>query len=233
MVRKVLLICGIVSSLLYLATDILASMRWQGYSYKSQAVSELMAIGAPTRSFMVPFFALYGALVIAFGIGIWRSAGRKWSLRITGILMIAYGAVGEAGLLLFPMHLRGAKGSLSDTMHIIITFALVLFILLFIGFGSAAVGKWFRLYSLATILTLLVFGAWAGMDGARLAANLPTPWLGIKERVNIYSSLLWMAMLAIILLRVPQPHEDSGQKKVADKPEMSTRPGTALGSGSK
>jgi hypothetical protein len=49
MARKLLLICGIVSSGLYVAADILAAMRHEGYSYADQTISELSAIGAPTR----------------------------------------------------------------------------------------------------------------------------------------------------------------------------------------
>jgi hypothetical protein len=36
-------------------------------SYTSQTISELMALGAPTRPFIVPVFNVYGALAIAFG----------------------------------------------------------------------------------------------------------------------------------------------------------------------
>jgi len=200
-VRKVLLICGILSSLLYVGTDILAAMQWEGYSYTSQSVSELMAIGTPTRPFIVPLFSVYGALVIAFGIGVWRSADRNRALRFTGILLVAHAAVGFVGLLLFPMQLRGALGSATDTMHLIVTTIQVLVMLLYIGFGAAAHGKGFRLYSIGTMLTLLVFGALAGLQAPRVAAQLPTPWLGVIERMNIYSSMLWVLVLAIILFR--------------------------------
>jgi hypothetical protein len=47
--RKLLLISGIFSSLLYVVMDIVASMSYDGYSYTSQTVSELIATGAPTR----------------------------------------------------------------------------------------------------------------------------------------------------------------------------------------
>ena len=53
-VRKVLLICGILSSLLWITGDILASIQYEGYSFISQTISELSAIGAPTRSFLIP-----------------------------------------------------------------------------------------------------------------------------------------------------------------------------------
>ena len=49
MARKLLLVCGILSSLLYAAMNVFVRMLWEGYSYASQTVSELSAIGAPTR----------------------------------------------------------------------------------------------------------------------------------------------------------------------------------------
>jgi hypothetical protein len=100
------------------------------------------------------------------------------------------------------MHLRGAESTLTDTMHVILTVVTVLLILLIIGFGAAADGKRFRLYSIATILILFVCGAWAFLDAPRIAANLPTPWVGVRERINIYGYMLWMVVLAIALLRV-------------------------------
>ena len=199
MVRKLLLICGILSSLLYVATDILLSMRYEGYSYTSQAVSELSAIGAPTRPLWIAMSIVYNPLVIAFGIGIWLSAGPKRSLRVSGILLVAYGVVSSLGPL-FPMQLRGAGGLATDAMHLIATSVLVLFLLLSIGFGGAARGGWFRLYSIGTILTLLVFGVLAGQQAPRAAAGFPTPWLGVIERVNIYGSLLWVLVFAVVLL---------------------------------
>lgn len=200
-VRKVLLICGILSSLLYVGTDILAGMQWEGYSYTSQAVSELMAIGAPTRPLVISLFGIYTVLVIAFGLGVWGTDTRRRALRITGVLLVGYGLVGYVTGLFFPMHLRGAEGTISDTMHIIGTIVMSLFLLLSMGFGATAHGKRFRLYSIGTILILLLFGAWTGLDGPRVAAQLPTPWLGVKERINIYASMLWVLVLAVSLLR--------------------------------
>ncbi len=40
--------------------------------------------------------------------------------------------------------MHGAEGTLTDTMHIILTSVTVLLILLTIGFGASADGKWFR-----------------------------------------------------------------------------------------
>jgi hypothetical protein len=49
MVRKILLGCGIASSVLYVASDILISWWDPNYSYRDQSFSELLAPGSPTR----------------------------------------------------------------------------------------------------------------------------------------------------------------------------------------
>jgi hypothetical protein len=201
MVRKVLLICGILSSLLYVAMNILGAMQFEGYSSISQTVSELSAIGAPSRPLWIALGIPYDVLLIAFGMGVWVSAGGKRALRVVGSLLVAYGVVGLPWMLFAPMHLRGEIFTLTDTMHIVFAMVTVLFMLVAIGFGATALGKRFRYYSIATIMLLLVFGALTGLDGLRIAANLPTPWVGVWERINILGFLLWVVVLGIVLLR--------------------------------
>jgi hypothetical protein len=204
MLRKVLLVCGILSSLLYIAMNVIGAMQFEGYSSISQTVSELFAIGAPSRPLWVLLGILYQVLMIAFGLGVWLSAGGKRALRIVGGLLLAYGVIGLAGPFV-PMHQRevlvaGGK-TLTDTMHIILTMVLVLFMFLAIGFGAAAFGKRFRLHSIATIVILIAFGALTGLYGPRIEANLPTPWVGVWERINIGVFLLWIVVLTTPLLR--------------------------------
>ena len=100
--QKVLLICGIIASLLYGAIDILGGMVWHGYSFASQAISELTAIGAPTRQLLAPLYPIYSLLMIAFGLGVlilagqrrmlalhWSLAGNNW-IRWLGMDAISY-----------------------------------------------------------------------------------------------------------------------------------------------
>ena len=201
MVRKILLGCGIVSSVLYVATVVLAPRLWEGYSSTSQTVSELIAINAPTSPLVVPLFLTYSVLVIAFGMGVWASAGRKLALRVSAVGLIGKEVLGFVVTLFFPIHLRGVKATLTDNMHGILTGVGVLFMLLAIGFGAAAFGKWFRIYSIATFLLLVVGGVLTGLDQPKLEPNLPTPWMGVWERINIYAYMLWVVVLAIALLR--------------------------------
>ena len=202
MTRETLLVCGIVSSLLYVAMNVLVPMQWEGYSSASQTVSELSAIGAPTRPQWVLLGIAYTLLVTAFGFGVWRSARLSRPLRVVGGLMVAYGVISLAWPLA-PMHLRGEGFTLTDTMHVILAAVTVFLMLLAIGFGTAAFGKRFRLYSIATLVMLFAFGALTFRESPRIAANLPTPWIGVWERINIGVFLLWIVVLAIALLRAP------------------------------
>jgi hypothetical protein len=203
-VRQALLICGNLSSLLYVATDVLGGMGYEGYSFTSQAISELMARCAPSERYVDPLFIVYVVLALAFGAGVFReAASRSRALRIAGALLIGYAAIGFAGPTLFEMTQRGASSLAGDVPHIVLTGVLVLLLLLAIGFGAFALGKRFRIYSFATLLTVIVFGALTAPYAALLAVGQPTPGFGILERINIYSSLVWVAVLAIALLRHP------------------------------
>ncbi|MEX0985193.1 MAG: DUF998 domain-containing protein [Actinomycetota bacterium] len=201
--RRVLLACGIGASLFYLAALVLGPMSWEGYSSMDHTVSELFAIDAPSRPIVVSLLFVSGVLALAFAVGVLWSAGQNRALRIAGWALLGVGVVDQAGPY-FPMHTRevvAAGGStFSDTMHISLTIVLSLLFLLAMGFGAAAFGRRFRVYSVATILTLVVFGALTSMHAGALAANEPTPWQGFYERVNIGAYLLWMTVLAAMLI---------------------------------
>jgi hypothetical protein len=141
MLRKVLLVCGILSSLLYVGATIPGALQWKGYDWTTRSVSELFALDAPSRPLVATAFLVYGPLMIAFGVGVWMSGGHKRSLRILGGLLIGYALVGLPGPLFFSMHTMvrggGAQGMApSDVMHIILTAALVLLILFSSALGS-------------------------------------------------------------------------------------------------
>ena len=139
MLRKTLLACDILSSVLYVGADLIAAVRFPGYhSFISQAVSELTAVGAPTKGSVEPFF---------------------------------------------------------------------------IAVGASLFGRRFRLYSIATLLTLLVFGTWTGIEAGRLAAGQPTPWLGAGERIHIGAYLLWVVVLAFTIRRSTVPPALSGSER--------------------
>lgn len=197
---KVLLALGFLSSLLYVGSDIAASLRYEGYNYFHQAFSELLALGSPVRSFMLSYSFAYNLLVLACAYGVWKVAENKRALRWSATCLFIYGVSSLIGPYV-PMHVRGAGTSLTDILHIVDTFAMVAAIVGAMGFGAFAFGKGFKFYSLASVVTLISFGAWSGTQIPLMVAGQPTPWLGVIERMNIYPLMLWIAVLAIVLLR--------------------------------
>ena len=202
MKRKILLLCGIFSSLLYVAMNIFVPMQYEGYNSASQTVSELSAIDTPTRTLWVSLALVYTLLMIAFGLGVWKSAEGNRNLRIAGGLMILNVVV---GLFWPPMHQRevlaAGGGTLTDTLHIVFTMITVPLFLLSIGFGASTFGKRFRIYSIVTIAVLIVFGVLTGLDSPRMEANLSTPWIGVWERISIGAYMLWVVVFAVALLK--------------------------------
>ena len=200
--RKVLLICGIVAPLIYVATDILAGTLYPGYSFTSQAVSELFAIGAPTSNLVVPLFTVSSLLLVPFAFGVWKSSAaavRNRALRIMALMIIGNAVTSLILWNFFPMHMRGAEMTFTDTMHVIL--AINPFVPLTVVLGIVAFRNWFRFYSIGTILMMIVLSILGFMYVNEFAAQQPTPWVGLYERISQYGTMLWVAVLAIVLLR--------------------------------
>jgi len=203
--RTPLLTCGILAGVLYVAMTLFVGLRWDGYSAADQTISELSAIGAPTRPLWTVLGTIYSALMIGFGWIVWTSAPHR-PLRIAGALLFAQTVF---GIFWPPMHQRvvlaAGGGTLTDTLHIVWTIGTGVFFMGALGFGAAGFGKRFRLYSLATMAIVFACGAWTGTYAPAIQADMPTPWVGVWERLNTNAFMVWIAVLAIALMRVPQP----------------------------
>lgn len=121
-VRKGLLVCGVLSSVLYVATDVLGTLLYEGYSYADNTWSELFAIGAPTRPLVAPYSIAATLLGAAFAVGLWTSATpRRTAARITAAMLLGSSAVGIAAQAFFPMLTREAsaagEGTLRNALH--------------------------------------------------------------------------------------------------------------------
>ena len=204
--QQVLLSCGLVSSVLWpLTAETLAALLYDDYDSRSQTVSELSAIGAPTRALLTVEGALSCALLVAFGIGVWRAAMGNRPLRVTGALLFTYGAMGPLWYP-FPISARAdivpnTPMGLTDVMHIVLGAADTVLMLSMLGFGAMALGRRFRVYSLLTLATVVGFGALTFGSIPQVAAAEPTPWLGVIERIYLGAFLLWVAVLSVALLR--------------------------------
>lgn len=199
---KALLYCGILSSLWYTFMNLFVPLHYPGYSSTSLTVSELSAIGAPTRILWVLLGTLYPLFYAAFGWGVLQVSGNNKKLKILAALIIGYSIF---NLYWPPMHTReaiaaGAR-SLSDTLHIAWTIVTVLLFICTMGFGAAASGKKFRIYTIISIILLVGFGILTSRHAPDLEANLPTPMMGLWERINQYIFFLWVIALSVQLIK--------------------------------
>jgi uncharacterized protein DUF998 len=213
MLQKVLLFSGLLSSLTYIAANVVVPMTWHEYSIANQTVSELSAIGAPTRALWIALVLPYIVLFAAFGWGILKSAGTNRWLRIVGWLILVYSAF---NLYWPPMHQRevlaAGGGTLTDTLHLAWAGVTVFLFVLMMGFGAAALGPQFRIYTIASGVALILCGLLTSLDAPNVAAILPTPWIGVWERINIGVFLLWVAVLSVSLARLQRVAGDSARK---------------------
>src|ERR1044072_6146366 len=135
--KKALLTCGIAAPLLYAGMNVFIPMQWKEYSSLAQAISELSAIGAPTRPLWVVLGILYALLIAGFGVGIWGSAQGIRRLRVAGGALIAYGVLCPFWP---PMHPRGTVFTLTDSLHIGWTGVTIVLMMIAIGFAAGAFG---------------------------------------------------------------------------------------------
>lgn len=205
-VQSALLACGIAAPVIYLASDVLGGVHWEGYSFRDQTISELNAFGSPSRALTIVLGLTGYSLLTAFGVGVWRSAGKRRLLRVAGAAFQAIGALSLWAVPFWSMHLRGEETSFTDTMHLVGGGVLGVLLLVAMGTAAVAFGPRFRLYSLATLLLLVAFVAWTAQEGS-LADNPETPWLGVKERVWVYAYQLWIVVFAVAMRQRSRPAE--------------------------
>jgi protein-S-isoprenylcysteine O-methyltransferase Ste14 len=201
-------------------------MLWPEYRWSSQTVSELSAIGAPTRPLWVALGFVYSALYAAFGAGVWATAQRKRPLRVAAVLIMASAVLGLAWP---PMHLRpvlaAGGGTLTDTLHIVWASAWGVLSMVAMGFGAAALGTRFRIFTVVAVSLLLAFGALTSLEAPNVAVDQPTPWIGVWERLNIGCYYAWLVVFALALLGPPRTDRRS------TGPGLRARIGLLVGAG--
>lgn len=206
--RRLLLICGIVASCLYATVIAIVATRGHAYNLAGQTISELSAIGAPTRTLWMILCTPYTWLMLAFAMGVWYSGRLYRPLRMIGLLLGAYAALGFLWPLA-PMHQRdvlaATGGGFSDTAHIVLGAVTQVLFLLSLGFSTRAFGKGFRVYAIITLVLVIAFGLLTFMAAPGIARGTPTPLIGVWECINIGVFLLWVIVLALRTIRYNGP----------------------------
>jgi hypothetical protein len=200
-IQDLLLLAGVLSSVVYVIADVLCGLRYPGYSFADQVISELSAIGAPTTALWAKLLQIFAILFAAFTFGVVRESSRNRRLRLTGWLLVAFVLLGPLWSF-FPMHRRGDIFTWTDAGHIALGGVYVLLITVVITVGAGAVGHRFRVFSRILVTVAFIAGVGTFAYVPRMINQLPTPWVGTVERIHLYAFYLWVAVLAVALLRM-------------------------------
>lgn len=197
MLQRVLLSCGILAPLLYLGTDLLTGKLIKGYSFSAQSMSELGAAGSPARSLVVALTLVASAFMIAFGAGVWWTAGSAILPRIVAGFILGNAVAGLAATLFFPNRF-GVRPEFG-TPGVLLMFLSVLCFVLAMVFGAATFHGWMRILSIAIPAAYVLLAILRFASAASSAAGAAV-MIGTQERTMAYSFLLWVMALAIYLL---------------------------------
>ena len=198
--QRTLFLCGVLSPLLRVTTDIVAGKLWKDYNFASRSISDLSAVGAPTRSLVIPLEIASLVLSILFAIGVWLLARDNLLLRITAAMLFGSGVFSLIGQF-FPVHLaESITTSANKTNTIIIGISVALLVLAMV-FGAAAFRGCFRIFSIGMFVVFLVEDIWATWGKPFTLGGERGPLVGVQERTMLWGYLLWMAVLAVKLLR--------------------------------
>lgn len=197
--KRLLILCGIFAALVYVGTVILGGLLRPGYSHLAEAISELVAAGAPDRSLLSSLFLTYNVLTSAFGIGlilrVKDETGGTISGHIGSLALVLVGISGISMELAFPQDAGGTPTTFAGTMHFVmagIASLGTMVALLFLTFWFRHVPdlKAYVPYSLISISVIVVSG---GLTAAAMTNHYPL--FGLIERITIGTFILWLFVI--------------------------------------
>jgi len=191
---------GVVSFVSYAVAVIFAPFAYPGYDWKSQAVSDLSAANAPSLALWNQLSSLYGVAGIVCIMVVCIAIQSKWSkiIRLGIYMFAAMWWVSSVGFAMFPLSEGGTAGAdFQDTMHIIVTAAVVILSitsLVLVMIGGYHKKRFVTLAVCATIALILMF---VGAIGIGVA---PKEYFGVFQRFsNLISANGFLAVLGIYL----------------------------------
>jgi len=194
---------GIAAFLSYTLAVILSPSAFPGYNWMEQAVSDLSAESAPSRTLWNQIAAPYGvcSVVCMTCVSVFVSEEKiSTGLFRTGIyLFTVMSWISEIGYAMFPLADSGKEiASFQEVMHIAVTAAVVLLsiaslvCLIIAGFrkgGIRGIGSW-----AAVALAMMLVGA-VGQQA------VPPQYFGIVERFSVFAAVGFNAVCGICLFR--------------------------------
>ncbi|MAG36921.1 MAG: hypothetical protein CL878_11860 [Dehalococcoidia bacterium] len=208
--QRSLALCGVAAPILFIATFTVLGMFRDDYSPIKHFVSELGATGVQNAAAQNANFVVTGLLIMSFAVGLFRAIGSNKRAKIAAGLVVSTGA-GLAGSGIFPGDRLPVppEPSVSALLHY--TFAGLAFLaivsaILVFSRSLPRSEPWltFRRYSLITgvVASGLLVLTWLSVPSASGIPSLQQ-WAGLFQRLFAVTWLLWVAVMAIRLFRLP------------------------------
>lgn len=221
--KRILMLCGVAAAIVYIGTVILGGLLRPGYSHISMAISELVADGAPNRTFLSSLFLMYNVLLTLFGVGLFLQARERSDGRISGTIgSLALVAVGLAGVLMevaFPQEPGGTATTFAGTMHFVMAGVaslgtMLAILMLAFWFKQVPELKRYVTYSVISVAVIFVSG---GSSAVAMANH--SPMFGIIERITILTFTLWVFVMGGKLAHV----EESSQPRSVEIAKLTSK----------
>lgn len=218
--KRILLFCGMAAAILYTATVILGGLIRPGYSHLVEAISELVADGAPNRPLLSSLFLGYNILLGLFGLGLFLKVNQQPDRRAAGLIgSVTLFLVGLAGVLMelaFPQDPGGFATTFAGTMHLVMAGIASLGTMV----AVFTMGLWFRntpglkncvLYSFISVAVIFISGGFTAMAMAN-----KYQYFGAIERITIGTFILWVFVIALRMARQEQAADwNRGQNEIS------------------
>jgi hypothetical membrane protein len=190
---------GIVSLLSYTAAVVFAPLGYPGYDWMSQAVSDLSAANAPSKTLWDHLSCLYGVcgMISIMMVCVFIQGKLNKTLRIGIYIFAAMNWVSNIGYTLFPLSGSGFAGTFQDIMHMyvvtmpVVVLSITSLILIMVG-GYRK--KYYR--SLALWATIALATMFVGAIGTNV---VPHEYFGIVERFSVFAATGFNAVLGVYL----------------------------------
>ncbi|OUM63877.1 hypothetical protein PIROE2DRAFT_67363 [Piromyces sp. E2] len=193
---------GVIAFISYTAAVIFSPLKYPGYDWKAQAVSDLSAEAAPSRSLWTKLASLYNACSIVCGtcVSIFISENNKQFSRLFKIGIYIFTVmlwISKVGYEMFPLP-EGGKDikSFQEIMHIVVTALVVLLsivsLVLFIIAGFRKVEE--RYIGILALIALIMMFVGAAGQGI-----VPKDYFGVVERFSVFAAVGFTAVLGIYL----------------------------------
>ena len=191
---------SIISLLSYTSMVIFSPLAYPDYDWKSMAVSDLSAEGAPSKTLAHQLNSLYGPCAIvsimAICVFIGSCPSKLVKFSIYSFALMEW--ISEIGYSMFPWMKDASISHPQNIMHFIVTILIVILSLdslILMAIGARKVEK------ISSLSVWAIFCLIAMLIGPIGTGVLPKSVFGIFERFSTFSVVIYNAILGIYLMK--------------------------------